>query len=376
MGWTDQIQLNPKSDIPLVVQVVDQLTWLIANGQLARGELLPSMRHLATSLGVNMHTVRHAYGRLAEQGLVEIRRRRGTVVLDFDPAAVVRHRSPPPSFLVGVLLPAPTSLYRDMLQGIHQACAEEGWMPLIGYVGDNPQTADRYFHQLVVKGVEGMIVVSVPVLLALGRFGANGEGFPVVHIDSPAVKDHCILGDNEKAAYLSTKHLIEHGQSTVAMITPPLHWANVALCHAGYQRALQQADIAVQPEWVVEVADFSPESGHAGLLELNERGLTRHSAFFASDLLALGALHALKEIGCSVPEQFIFTSYDDIAEAALVTPAITTSTFPARDIGWKAVKQLANIKSRRDIEGGQTLLDTELIVRESCGCNRQSTLQK
>lgn len=73
-------RLDPESPLPLYWQVVEAVRYRVATGELTPGERLPSLREAAEAWGINMHTVRRAYGELAERGLVEIRPRSGTVV--------------------------------------------------------------------------------------------------------------------------------------------------------------------------------------------------------------------------------------------------------------------------------------------------------
>lgn len=88
-------RLDPASPVPLYWQVAEALRYRVATGELTPGERLPSLRDAAGAWGINMHTVRRAYGELAELGIVEVRPRSGTVVLersdgrtDFDGASL------------------------------------------------------------------------------------------------------------------------------------------------------------------------------------------------------------------------------------------------------------------------------------------------
>lgn len=369
MRLTDYIQVSPKSDVPLVAQLVDQLTWLIAVGMLEAGDTLPSIRALAEPLSIHMHTVREAYHRLEAAGLVDVRRRRGTVVLPFDPIQIAKDYAPTPSFLFGVLLPSPRGVYQGFLQGVYEAAAEHGWMPLIAFTGDQVQLADRSFHQLLAKEVEGFIVASNPVITGLLALEAISDTTPVVHVDAPHQDANCILVDSERAAFLSTEHLLQHGHRRVAMITPPLDWEPVEPCYQGYQAALRSAGVEPEPDWVVQVHDFARDSGQQGILDLIDRPSPPKAAFFASDSLALGGLAGLRELGISAPHQFALTSYNNLDVAALVTPSLTTTTFPALEMGSRAVDMLFDLSNGELKEGGKITLDTELVIRQSCGCS-------
>lgn len=76
------IRIDPKSSIPIFVQIMSQIKHLIASGALQPGQQLPTIRELAVSLTVNLHTVAHAYAELEKEGLLTIQRGRGTFVSD------------------------------------------------------------------------------------------------------------------------------------------------------------------------------------------------------------------------------------------------------------------------------------------------------
>ena len=104
------LSINPDADVPITTQLVNQISRLIATGKLAKGDQLPTIRLLADELGIHMHTVRAAYQRLEALQLVVIRRRLGTIVSGFDPAAWAAEHERVRSHTIGVLLPPDNAL--------------------------------------------------------------------------------------------------------------------------------------------------------------------------------------------------------------------------------------------------------------------------
>ena len=368
MNIIDHIHVNPKAEIPLVAQLTQQITWLIASGELKEGEKLPPIREFARALGIHMHTIRAAYQRLEADRLVSVRPGRGTVLLPFDPSYIAESQHSPPSFLIGVILPAPAPFYQPYIEGISHATSDGRWMPVFCYFGDNPLLVDRYIHQLIAKRVDGFIVTSPGATDILENLIHNDQFPPVVFVDAPHIQQNCILADLEGAAYQATKHLIEHGHKRVGLITAPRDWENVFPCYQGYENALKEQGIEIDPNLVVEVSDFNPESGKEGALELIKKDNPPSAAFIIADGLAIGALQAFEKSGVSVSDDLAITSFNNIDAAALVSPGLTSATFPAYEIGALAAGRLQDLLSGKKAEGGQTILESHLVIRQSCGC--------
>ena len=361
------LHLDLQEPTPLAAQLAEQLTWLIASGKMHAGDKLPTIRALADELGIHMHTVRDAYHRLEADQFVSIRVRRGTVVLPIQLNGFARQRSETPSNLVGVLLPRPTAIYNSYLEGLQQAAQEAGLLPFFCFAHDNPHLTDRLLKQLLVKGVDGFIVTSTSSNHFIEHPELRESFPPIVFVDTPDIPGS-LLPDSAGAAYLAVNHLVQHGYKTIGLLTCPREWANVDTCCQGYDRALEDAGMKSLPEWMIEVPDFSYESGHAGAQELLQRGPLPRALFAIADSLALGALDVFLEAGVDVPADIALASYNDIPAAAFAQPALTTAALPAFEMGVRAVELLMD-----RIAGGPppevpTLLETELIIRTSCGC--------
>ena len=368
MNIIDHIHVDPKAEIPLVAQLTQQITWLIASGELQEEEKLPPIREFARALGIHMHTIRAAYQRLEADMLVSVRPGRGTIVLPFNPSYFAETHSTLPSFLIGVILPAPAPFYQPYIEGITHASSDGRWMPIFCYFGDNSLLVDRYIRQLIAKQVDGFIVTSPGATDILENLTQNDQFPPVVFVDAPHIQQNCILADLEGAAHQATNHLCEHGHKRVGLITAPLDWENVTPCYQGYQNALIEQGLEFDPNLVVEVSDFNPESGYEGALELIKKDDPPSAAFIIADGLAIGALQALEKSGVVVPKDLAITSFNNIEAAAIVSPALTTASFPAYEIGVLAAQRLQDLLSGKKTEEGQTILESHLVFRQSCGC--------
>jgi DNA-binding LacI/PurR family transcriptional regulator/DNA-binding transcriptional regulator YhcF (GntR family) len=362
------LKLDPDSNVSLTAQLVEQIRLLIASGELAPGEQLPPIRELADRLGIHMHTARIAYQRLEEDGLVSIHRRRGTIVREFRPLDWAEKHTPTPTFSFGVLLPSSNPVYDGMIQGITEVTLHNRWLPMFSFTNDNPILTDRLVSQMVARGVDGFIVVATGMMQVFEDAGQMAEFPPIVFVDSPDMPGLRVLSDNAGAAFLSTQHLIEHGHSRIGMVSAPLDWPNVQECYQGYRRALAKHGLAYEPEVVVEAEDFTSNSGFQAGLELFQQPKRPNAVFVAADSLAVGVLQALGELDLRAPQDVALTSFNDSIYAEMTRPQLTSSSFPAYQIGKQAAELLQAAMRGEEIPDKQIVLPSSLAVRQSCGC--------
>jgi LacI family transcriptional regulator len=360
-------QLYPRSGLGIAAQVRARIALQIADGELAPGDRLPSVRLLAGELGVNVNTIRAAYAKLETDGLVETKQGVGSVVLA-TPAGG------PPGAAIGfgantiaVLIAGLDPFYLPMLRGIEDAARERGSLVLIADSRDSPSLADAMMRRLIARGVEGIIAVSVGSMPdAVPRDGVV-QLPPIVYVDQPERGGYSLLFDGAGAGYAATSHLSDHGHVRIGLLTPPVSWPNVAEVHRGYLEALSDAGQGPSPELVSEVPEFSVEAGRAALSRLLDLPDPPAAVFAADSNLALGALYEARWRGIHVPGDLAIVGYTDSPLSTLVDPPLTMVEVPVREIGGKAMRTLSDLIDGKKPRRRRTVLPTELIVRDSCG---------
>lgn len=268
---------------------------------------------------------------------------------------------------------APDRTYRDaflpgLLDGISRAARRYGYQVLFRPVGvDEPNGS--YMELARGRHTDGLIF-SGPRSDDDRLRALHTEGFPMVlqgrlpEADIPSVDV-----DNVEGALTAVSHLVALGHQRVGMITnAPLVYAASRQRLEGYRKALQGADIPYD-ETLVREGNFDEESGCAAIGELLALDEPPSAVFVASDMVAIGALRALQERGVSVPEEVAIVGFDDITAARFVTPALTTVHVPTFGLGWGAAELLVRIIDGDQPKHRHVLLDTELIIRESCGAS-------
>jgi LacI family transcriptional regulator len=196
------------------------------------------------------------------------------------------------------------------------------------------------------------------------------EGIPIVLIGQMHGSNIPFVDiDNIKAAQASVSHLTSLGHQRIACITnaPKGNTASEDRLE-GYRSALGLAGLPFDPG-LVRWGNFTDESGYLAMKDILATCHPLPSAVFvASDLVALGVLRALSEAGFSVPEDFALVSFDDIPLARYIQPSLTTMRLPAYDLGFRAGQMMVRLlHGAADNNNFQCLLNTELILRRSCG---------
>jgi DNA-binding LacI/PurR family transcriptional regulator len=365
------VGVDPRAALPLSAQLHQQIAWLIASGEVKKGDKLPPIRELAAHLGINMHTVRVAYQKLQADGLVAPRRGAGTSVVAYDPRRPAQWVPDLPSFTIGVLIPGLNPFYVPFLQGVQAAAQEARQLLFICHFHDNPLLATRYINQLSAKRVDGLILTSTRTVGAEVQGAKDAKAArlpPIVYVDEPDARENVVLLDSEGAGYRATTHLVEHGHSRIGLITGPLSWRNLHECYQGYQRALNSAGLEVDSGLVVEVPAFTIDWGCRAADKLLARSSPPSAIFGAADILAIGAMKAIQARGMVVPDDVAVVGYNDIELAALVHPPLTTVSAPGYEMGLQAMSMLSQLHSGLRVEPRRIVLDTELIIRSSCGC--------
>ncbi len=169
--------------------------------------------------------------------------------------------------------------------------------------------------------------------------------------------------DNVGGARAATELLIKRGARRIATITGPM---DMAVGHdrlAGYRAALAAHGIESDP-YLIASGDFSVEGGAKAMTRLLEQSPDVDAVFCASDPTAMGALQALAELGRRVPDDVAVVGFDDVNEAALTTPALTTVHQPIQDMGRTMAQVLLDRISGQN-PAAATVLPVRLVRRES-----------
>jgi LacI family transcriptional regulator len=170
--------------------------------------------------------------------------------------------------------------------------------------------------------------------------------------------------DNFNGSYAATTHLLRRNLRRVAHISGPLNMVSGVDRLAGYKKALIDRGHPYLEELVVE-GDYSEPGGYAAMRQL--LSANPEAVVAASDQMALGAIRAIREAGLQVPQDIALVGFDDLLPAGSIQPRLTTIRQPVVQIGRVAVNVLLDVINNGPTPPNRIILDTQLVIRDSCG---------
>jgi DNA-binding LacI/PurR family transcriptional regulator len=333
---------------------------------------------VAARAGVSRTTVSFVLNAKADAGIPPGTRRRieeAARELGYHPHGAARALAGGTSHTIGLVLRqsaeqvAADALLAETLWGVAAEARTGGYRVLV-----EPLSPDggRYSDLLLSQQVDGLIV-SGPRVDDEELAALVAEGFPIILQGSlPDVPVPSVDIDNRAGARTAVEHLIDLGHRRIGCITnAPLAYTAAADRVAGYGEALAGAGIGLDPDLVIEGA-FDAASGYVAMTSLLATRNAITAVFVASDIVAFGALRALREGGLRVPADISVVGFDDIPLARHFDPPLTTIRLPANALGAAAGRALVDRLTGRPTSE-RTLLPTELIVRESTAVRRNQT---
>ncbi|MBB1476610.1 LacI family DNA-binding transcriptional regulator [Shewanella sp. SG41-3] len=173
--------------------------------------------------------------------------------------------------------------------------------------------------------------------------------------------------DNHQGGIIATEHLLGLGRKHIAFLGDSSSRSpEFRDRYLGHLDALKAAGISIDKQLQHDAIN-TEGSGYDATNQLLDSGIVFDAIFTASDLIAIGAIRALKKRGVSVPEQVAVVGYDDIPVASFANPALTTIKQDTQFAGEILVESV--LKLIRGQEVSQRLIKTNIVVRSSCGAN-------
>ena len=224
-------------------------------------------------------------------------------------------------------------------------------------------------EELIAHRVEGALIAPVSDRSAAHLRRLEQFGVPFVLIDRhvPGMHADVVLGDSVGGARRLVEHLLALGHRRVGFIVEGDEVSTARERRAGYEAALSAARIEVDPE-LIAVASADPGGGKIGMTRLLALDSPPTAVFTVNNLVALGAIEAVRAAGLDVPDDVALVCFDDIEYASRLYPFLTAMEQPAQTFGTLSAQLLLErIEGRGPARPREVVLPGEFIVRKSCG---------
>lgn len=226
---------------------------------------------------------------------------------------------------------------------------------------------DRAYLELIrAKHIDGMILLT-PRLDDAGLRRLEEADVPTVLMGKLENSNlYSVDVDNRLAAKKAVQYLLDLGHTDIACISnAPASYSAAPERVLGYKDALTEAGITPD-EALIRYADFDPQSGFECMQSLLNGGKKFTAVFVASDNVAMGAKSALRDANLHIPDDISIVGFDDIPWARYSDPPLTTIHLPAQELARTACVMLMDLMRGAKMDERNLILDTELVVRQSC----------
>jgi LacI family transcriptional regulator len=265
--------------------------------------------------------------------------------------------------VIGMIVPDITNpFFPSVVRGVEDIAYEHAFRLILCNTDDDPQKESTYLNDLRSFLPAGLLIIP-----AVGStVSSNDTGPPMVCLDRlpDRWKGDFVVVANREGAYQAAKHIIRMGHRQIAIISGPFHLTNARDRLEGFRSALREARISISPEYVQQ-GRFDRHSGYTAAIRLL-RLLPRPTAIFiANDLMALGALVAVREFKLTCPEDVSIVSFDGLDITEFSDPALTAVYQPGYQLGQTAARLLLKRINGMTGPARKIVLTTELKFRNS-----------
>jgi DNA-binding LacI/PurR family transcriptional regulator len=325
----------------------------------------PTIRDVARLAGVSHQTVSRVMNK-RENVSRETQERVDAAILElgYRPSAIARSMAHGRTHTLACISPNLTDYtFASIIEGAETEARQHGFFLLSSSAEDDESFRTLVDELVEHRRVDGLMIINP---YADRRYENIPPNFPTVYVGaaarSEAVSSVCL--DDEHVAYEATKHLLELGHRSVAMVTGPMEEDCSRDRSVGYRRALTDAGLPFDERLVTE-GDWSASSGQSGFLGFVKNGLKPTAVFAQNDRMALGILRAARDLGLDVPAQLAVIGVDDMPLSSYFDPPLTTMRQDMPAIGQTATRLLLDIIENNHTSVQALKLPAQLIVRQS-----------
>jgi len=269
------------------------------------------------------------------------------VALDmrYHPSAAARSLKTNQTQVLGVIVSnIADPFFAEILQGIEDVAQRNGYSLFMAASQRDPEREQTIVQAMYAHRVDGVIICSTSFSAEQSQ-QLSQYGIPIVVVNNQAAEDfrYSIYHDDVDGSRQVTRHLIDLGHQKIAYLGNSLSGRTTLDRLAGFQQEMENASLLIPAGYIHQVPGGGPENGLSALnhfLDLPDRP-TALVCF--NDMLAIGVLKGLQQVGIQVPAEISVTGFDNIVFSTYTNPPLTTFDQPKLYIGSKAAELLLGL---------------------------------
>ncbi len=335
-----------------------------------RSRSVVTIADVARACGVGTMTVSRVINGKKHVSEAMVRRVEEAIArLNYQPNEAARTLKGRTSRTLGLIVPSLSDpFFSQCAHAVQQVAAEQGYMTMLFACEASHSVEAEELSQMRSRNIAGILIVpssesSMEQLKELRR-----SGMPVVMMDRTiaGIDAGEVMVENLEGAFRATNHLIDHGHRRILCVGYDREYNSIGQRMDGYRKAMQTAGL--QPQYLLVKRGVPVGPRVVAAL----RAVKPPTAIFSlNNVTSVAVLSALKREKIRIPEQVAMVGFDDFELASLLAVPLTAVRQPAAELGRQATRML--IDSLRSGSGNQQMsarivLPTELILRQSCGC--------
>ncbi len=266
----------------------------------------------------------------------------------------------------GLVMPdVANPFFSDIALAVENAAFAKSYNVFLCNTGEDPKREQDMLQLLQEKRVDGIILCSSR--MEESQLRTLVDQYPAVVLTSRRLPDApvgCVLVNHQKGGYDATRFLAECGHQHIGFLAGPPISRGGHERQIGYRNAIDAVRLKDNPAYQMNCYP-TIEGGQKAAAALLHQNPQLTALFCYNDLVAVGALRAILEMGRRVPEDVAIVGFDDIPLAALVTPALTTCRVARYELGVQATRLLLNQLHSEGDTSEEILLEPELVIRQS-----------
>jgi LacI family transcriptional regulator len=327
-------------------------------------------KDIARLAGVSTATVSYVLNNGPRSVAGETRERVLRIVAEsgYYPNAIARSLRTQQTLTIGLVVPNLMEMYYGSLAcSLEEVCFERGYIVTVCNTNHQADKERRFAEALRAKQADGLVFVPNSGSMDAIRVLRQAR-VPVVVLDHDLPGLPCVVVDDFQGGLLATQHLIELGHRRIGFIDRRPNYSHSQKRLDGYLTALHKAGLEAEPSLVV-TCGVETNAGIAATDALLACSPPVTAIFAFDDMVALNAMHAIHRAGLSIPDDISVVGFDDIPNAALSYPPLTTVNNPTDMIASVAARKLFALLENpiEPHESETSAISVSLTVRQSTG---------